>query len=60
MKVQNNIRCDLVEFKLITLKTTFSEGFCNLLITFNFEEINILPREIYYPRKAQNTLWISQ
>lgn len=42
VQVQNNMHCELVELKLITLKTTFSEGFCNSLITFNFEEMNIV------------------
>lgn len=47
-QIHNNMHCELLEFKLITLKVTFFEGFCKTLITFNFEEINILPKEVYY------------
>ena len=45
VKFQNNMHCVLVEFKLITVKLTFPEFFCNSLIAFNFEEINILSRK---------------
>lgn len=38
LKLQNNMHCESVELKLILIKTTLSEGFCNSLITFNFEK----------------------
>lgn len=56
LQLQNNIHCESVELKLIPLKTTLSEGFCNSLITFNFEKIIFFPREIYYPNSAPKYL----
>jgi hypothetical protein len=47
-QVQNNIFYELEGFKLLTFRITFCEDFCNPLIPFNINKMNIVSVELYY------------